>query len=1143
MSVLEVFAKAIKSDPEGALALMNEVTYAYLADQAEEVRPELEALLATFVAERTAIAKRAVVKSYVESTVAGKYPDDDIHKSAEWLAGIENYISFSKDLTGSALNEFNRKHPRGAQGRFARGIPQAENLKQSPFGVTPERLSPTVQRAMDFSARSPKIIDEATRPLVERNQYQWDSANRAVESILSNFNTGQRSDVDLILNIQRSTGDLYTKRVPAKNFENALPKNAGWDLEDNLISIEVDSARNASEATRQKVGAYNTLGSIGGNAFAQLANVDAESLSALSTSINRNAGKDKSRLTRFFDRLSAGGSVMQQIDPLKAYGDYARFVGVIGPEAEQALDPYVRQAAYRYRGTEKEPDLALVQQFNSQTLQLVDAVADQRDHENAPAAIENLADRARRGERDRDVDVDMVAASAINNIKRINSTKGFYTADELKMAVRSDVAARFLLNTLPDDPFIAEVSEKSGQILPSQGVIVDADGDIVSQSVGFSDDHYLPFNFKNLASLRGGQYIRTRQQGGLTSEDIYTAVRTGTRRATVVSSSGVFSLEFDPNFRGARANSDKARQMYDRYIKILDAVDQSDLYVLDVTPTEKAKFREMANRLAQGDKKKSDDLFDRYLAGAREAGSNLSEGQAAILEEEARQRVAEERKNMSPDRVARRVEEVYDELATEWSQNRINKLRLNSEGYYKALQTLQQQFPYFIRDVSFQPLTSKSGGFLQGLNQSGAAGARQRLGAGDKGYVSPGGLRSRNVQSGTYASAPAQMRSKGKSEDVAVEAPTTTEAAPKQVAGAPKAVAGVPATQKGGLTKLIDNQSSDSQIEAKTLVDNFVANILGNIVSNARTTTPGIDDETPWNMFDSDKKQTMVLLDIDRIETKALKKAFAEDPQRVLSLMTDKDNVKEAVRVLYNTGKPLGVVDTVEELANAIVQQFKEVQQYTLAQNPFVNPIEGIDGAFYTGSSPQLFPDIVNLVSPDDVMEYIKNNPGVGDAMISIHENTPFDIASNVKKKIDVLKSIPDAYTQLVQQAADEMDPNLVTFNKLASKTGVKPEELLDALGYEDQSSIDPSFMSSINQIQAITMQRADQLQKAWSVLIASKIVEGGGGEGPKVQKAFRNLTPEPSSRQVQVVSKSHPLSLQVQHRKALGLPLVDKKK
>ena len=43
-------------------------------------------------------------------------------------------------------------------------------------------------------------------------------------------------------------------------------------------------------------------------------------------------------------------------------GAFARFAGTYGPEAEKVLDPRVRQTAYRYRGTEKEPDIELMRQ-------------------------------------------------------------------------------------------------------------------------------------------------------------------------------------------------------------------------------------------------------------------------------------------------------------------------------------------------------------------------------------------------------------------------------------------------------------------------------------------------------------------------------------------------------------------------------------------------------------------------------------------------------------------------------------------------------------------------------------------------------------------------------------------------------------
>ena len=60
--------------------------------------------------------------------------------------------------------------------------------------------------------------------------------------------------------------------------------------------------------------------------------------------------------------------------------------------------------------------------------------------------------------------------------------------------------------------------------------------------------------------------------GGLTSEDIYTGLITGARRVTVVSRSGTFSMEFEPDFRGGRRHNDKALRMTRRYEQLLDAV-------------------------------------------------------------------------------------------------------------------------------------------------------------------------------------------------------------------------------------------------------------------------------------------------------------------------------------------------------------------------------------------------------------------------------------------------------------------------------------------------------------------------------------------------------------------------------------------
>src|SRR4029077_5663097 len=122
------------------------------------------------------------------------------------------------------------------------------------------------------------------------------------------------------------------------------------------------------------------------------------------------------------------------------------------------------------------------------------------------------------------------------------------TPDQLWLYTHGDTAAIGLVNEhfLPDLN-AAALSLKGGEQPRSVGVIIDANGDLVTQAQGFNGDHYLPFDLKNLKELQGGRYVRTRAAGGLTSEDLYTGLLTGARQVQVVSNSGVFTLEFDPD--------------------------------------------------------------------------------------------------------------------------------------------------------------------------------------------------------------------------------------------------------------------------------------------------------------------------------------------------------------------------------------------------------------------------------------------------------------------------------------------------------------------------------------------------------------------------------------------------------------------
>ena len=77
-------------------------------------------------------------------------------------------------------------------------------------------------------------------------------------------------------------------------------------------------------------------------------------------------------------------------------------------------------------------------------------------------------------------------------------------------------------------------------------------------------------------------------------------------------------------------------------------------------------------------------------------------------------------------------------------------LALNATGYMVALQTLQQQFPYFIRKVSYEPLVDRGDveGFFSRRKLDPSIAAGRASGAKDQGYVRPGGLRPPGVSRG-----------------------------------------------------------------------------------------------------------------------------------------------------------------------------------------------------------------------------------------------------------------------------------------------------------------------------------------------------------------------------------------------------------
>lgn len=496
-----------------------------------------------------------------------------------------------------------------------------------------------------------------------------------------------------------------------------------------------------------------------------------------------------------YSRARVLGNALTAVDTpeTRALGTLARVVGEIGPEAQAALEPGIRRAAYRYRGTERRPN-AEMQRSASVIARLAEGdippegsagrqlVQRWAQEVSAETQRDTMQTAGMRGAGPREVISPGAMSYALLRDQAKNST---LTPDQRRLDAVGQFAVLQLRKQVPN-PEVAEISRASGKMPPSVGLLMDAEGRIVSEAMGFNGDHYLPFDLKNLKALRGGQYVRTRTSGGPTDEDIYTGLLTGARQIEVVSNSGVFKVEFDPDLRGGRRYSDKARQMVDRYAKIVATIESGSL-TKNPLPAEQVKaMREKAIEDATDATGKTNydlanDYFNEAQTDAMRAAEfggidedSLRAEAKALADAEYKQGLAV---GGNKPRVSNRTrlqteKDIFNELKTQAYEGRYQKYRADGEGYKAALTALQQEFPYFIRRVDHTPL----GDYLIDRKQLGPDEPLPGGGGGrDRGYTRRGQL------------APAVRDEEGKARNRTIGAQPKTAAALRGGAGAPGA--------------------------------------------------------------------------------------------------------------------------------------------------------------------------------------------------------------------------------------------------------------------------------------------------------------------------------------------------------------------
>lgn len=721
--VLSLVAKAARRDPAGTDVLVRLALYESLSDLVDADRSSLERAMVTKMADRNDEARRELVRGYLARRTEGQ-PVDGYLESAARLTVADAYVV--KSLSGSLLNLFNQDHHRDEKGRFTRGISTGNTYNQDQAG----------DRHADLALQA--------------------------KAVATGWQRDGLADEHSVVIISNRKGDKMRARV-GELLNGQLPIQSGFMP--TQLALDPATLKNQD---RRHLAAYDAMSAAVGPSAAGRFSAHIPTTANLGSFTDQVTGDRKDRNYR---RIGAVGGALTAVSdpgsPMGTVGGVAQLVGELGPQAEKILGPGLQRTAYRYRGTEKTPDRALVSDIRR-----VDALL-QHAQEAGPGQSRLAGVGQTRGELPPPV---RIAAYHFNQRGQ--------TEDQAEMLTRGDTAVNYLARKLPS-PKATELSIEAGRVPPSQGVIIDDSGNVVTEAMGYASDHYLPFDLRNLGRLNGGQYVRTRAMGGPTAEDVYTGLLTGARQMQVVSNSGVFTVEFDPSLRGGRRYSDKGRQMIRRYTALLAAVDSEALYAQDIPAAEKHQLRVEAYAQAGHDEKTGEDYYRQALQQARTKAMVAQDDDEFEAQADATIRAEPGAKQLTGQQLAAAR---ADEVKRLKNENQVRRYQLNGEGYAAALTSLQEEFPYFIRTAKYQTLHEfLSTRRLYGPDEQPLLSTRRS----DKGYVRPGAVNPHSVK-GHADEYRTRERDGAKTTSASTEAAAALTPAARMNAGVP-----TPSTSQG----------------------------------------------------------------------------------------------------------------------------------------------------------------------------------------------------------------------------------------------------------------------------------------------------------------------------------------------------------
>jgi hypothetical protein len=535
--------------------------------------------------------------------------------------------------------------------------------------------------------------------------------------------SGLAGDTKMYATIRdRGLGRTYVQEVSGTQVPSIDPKNEEFvGIEARPTSLNVGGA--SFGLVSALGGGTHRAGQVGATAQA----VDTGMRSFADDWTSAGVDHPMNSNARLYGRVEAGSKFLGQIAPagskMQMAAAFGEFVGRQGPQAERVLGPRARTTLYRYRGTERAPDKDLTEPYNRARTGGYSFDNLSPENQGKVRALQRSAVtryKNQHGGKITPEEAEQVRGVVLRRQFGVSERDATQAAEAGR--TRSFQAAQtYMQSKVPNDK-LYDLQLKSGHTPPSEGVIIDKNGKIVTQAIGYGDDHYLPFNLKNLKGLRGGEYIRTRSVGGPTTEDIYTGLVSGAKRLTVVSRSGVFTITFDDTFRGTRRYNDKAGRMVNRYGKILDAIKSEQVERMPLDPEVRAQIaNDVETEMGWATPREK-----RRMMQQRETEYKENPFLTRSDEEAIERRVAQ----IGGDDRTRNT--VRAQLRNDRLESKAYNFRLNGDGYAAAIKALEEQFPYYLIS-DFRP--TREGRYESAI---------------DRGYVKPRYNRPSGAMEGYY---------------------------------------------------------------------------------------------------------------------------------------------------------------------------------------------------------------------------------------------------------------------------------------------------------------------------------------------------------------------------------------------------------